>query len=314
MFAPLLLCAALAAFAGEFGKKLPTLPALPVSAASAGQQGPSSPAALPAFSLDRTADLKALQRVVREGAAKAMPAQASKVNYLMIPGHTWQALPGYFQPNVERLQALGLNAKLVETEAFGRVADNAKYVRRAIEASDKPVVIIGHSRGGLEAIEALKQDPSLAKKVHAVVAVQTPWGGTPAANLAPKLLLPGSAELSEDRRLTNGVPELPEGVELRSIATSLGAFTRAKPLAYLAARLLGFLSGRPTDGIVPTEAAVIPGSIFALLSHVGHWDTVATPGMLKLLSLGARSHDRNFAADFTEAVVRWLFLKPGKKK
>jgi hypothetical protein len=29
--------------------------------------------------------------------------------------------------------------------------------------------------------------------------------------------------------------------------------------------------------------------------------------MLKLLGLGARDHDPRFAADFAEALVRWLF-------
>lgn len=317
---PLLLAAA--AHAADFSApKLPRLPATPVLQAAGpslpsglGPGGlPGAPAAPPAaFSLDRTEDLKAVQRAVRAGEAGPLPAQAAQVRYLFVPGHSWRALPGYWAPALERLRALGLDARRVDTGAFGRVADNARLIRREIESEDTPVVVIGHSRGGLEALEALRQDPKLGARVKAVVAVQTPWAGTPAALLAPRSLLPASRELSEDHRREKAdrAPEMPEGASLWSVATSLGLRTWARPAAALAARLLRLWTRRAGDGVVPTDAAVIPGSIYAVLEHVSHWDTVAGPAMLKLLGLGAREHDPRFAADFAEALVRWVLSSP----
>lgn len=321
---PVLLLAA-AAQAGQFSApRIPVLPAGPVLSVA----GPSLPSGLPgapgmpgapaappaAFSLDRTPELKALQRAVRAGEAGPLPAQAAQARYLLVPGHSWRALPGYWGPALERLKALGLDAKRVDTGAFGRVADNARLIRREIESSDTPVVVIGHSRGGLEALEALKQDPKLGAKVKAVVAVQTPWAGTPAALLAPRTLLPASRELREDERQAHAgrAPAMPEGAGLWSVATSLGRRTWAKPAAALAARLLRLWTRRDGDGVVPTDASVIPGSIYAVLEHVSHWDTVAGPSMLKLLGLGAREHDPRFAADFAEALVRWVLSSQAK--
>lgn len=309
-----LVLAAAAARAADFAPpKLPSLPVVPeLSAAAPVLPGlPALPGPL-SFSLDRTDELRAIQRQVRAQAAPALPPQAGQVRYLLVPGHSWRALPGYFAPALERLASLGLDAKRVDTDAFGRVADNAARVRSAIAASDKPVVLVGHSRGGLEALEALRQDPTLGAKVRAVIAVQTPWAGTPAALLAPRRLLPASRELGEKERSAQAAapPTLPEGVALRSVATSLGRRTRAKALAGAAARLLRLWTGEDADGVVPTEAALIPGSVYARLEHVGHWDTVASAMVLKLMGLGARHHDPRFAADFAEALVRWLFAGP----
>jgi pimeloyl-ACP methyl ester carboxylesterase len=313
---------ALAAFlaagspAAEFSRApLPRLPVLPGLAAAplggpslpgglgAPPQAPGIPGIPAAALLNQTAGFKAIQKTVRDGAAGALPPEAAAVRYLLVPGFSWRALPGYFGPNLERLAALGLDAKRVDTNAFGRVADNARLIREEIAGSDKPVVLIGHSRGGLEALEALRQDPALGAKVRAVVTLQSPWGGTPAALLAPRSLLPHSHLLSEE----NLPPSLPEGVLLRSVATSLGARTLAKPLAFIAAGLMRLVAGKESDGVVPTDAAIVPGAVYARLEHVGHWDTVARAAVLKLMGLGAREHDGRFAADFTEAVVRWLF-------
>lgn len=302
---------AAAAPAAEFSRGAPPrLPALPALAASPlggtgipGGLGAAPTAPLASASFDQTASLKALQKAVRAGEAGPLPAAAAEVRYLLVPGFSWRALPGYFAPGVERLRSLGLDALRVDTQAFGRVADNARLLREEIARSDKPVVVIGHSRGGLEALEALRQDPALGAKVRAVVTLQSPWGGTPAAKLAPQSLLPQSRTLGE----TSLLPELPEGVLLRSVATRLGRRTWARPLALAAARLMRLAAGQDNDGVVPTAAAIVPGSVYATLDHVGHWDTVAGAGALKLLGLGAREHDPRFAADLAEALVRWLF-------
>src|SRR5207249_765406 len=65
------------------------------------------------------------------------------------------------------------------------VATNAKQIRDAILAASKdgkPVVLLGHSKGGVDITAALALYPELKPHIRAVVAAQTPYGGSPVAN------------------------------------------------------------------------------------------------------------------------------------
>ena len=55
-------------------------------------------------------------------------------------------------------------------------------ISAAVEASPLPVIIIGHSKGGLDTLEALITNRALLKKVRGVVTIQTPFSGTPVAD------------------------------------------------------------------------------------------------------------------------------------
>ena len=83
---------------------------------------------------------------------------------------------------VKRLEERGLQTRKVDIDTDASVKANAKAIRDAIlEASSggKKVVLVGHSKGGVDAAAALAMYPELKPHVRALVAMQSPYGGTP---------------------------------------------------------------------------------------------------------------------------------------
>ena len=64
-----------------------------------------------------------------------------------------------------------------------RIAGNAARIAAAIEASPRPVLIVAHSKGGLEALAALLT-PGIAPRCHGFLALQSPFRGSPVADAA----------------------------------------------------------------------------------------------------------------------------------
>lgn len=276
---------------------------------------------------------------VREQTAGPLPQEARDHHYLLVPGFSWDAIPDYFGPNLKRLQKLGLSAERVDVDPLGTFFDNAKPVRDAVLASEKPVVLIGHSKGGFDLLEALERFPELRPKVAKVVLLQTPYRGTSVADwfmtfpwlyttamAYSRLLNPWRlfatnpfyrhrtlTEMSAShRRKVAGRPPDIGGIPVYSVSSRVDDDTRIKLLLWLTAGSVKAATGYHNDGIVAPEQAVVPGAIHAVLEHVGHIDTITDPSSWKHKILGVRGHDPSFAADLTEAVVRWVFADPEK--
>lgn len=309
--------------------------------ASSGPRGPKavpplgpSPVAM-APVRDETRALKALQQSVRERRAAPLTPEARVHRFLFAPGFSWDAVPNYFEPNIERLRALDLDAQLVPTDPLGTPEANGRALAAAIKSDPRPVVLIAHSKGGLDAIVGLQNDPEARKQVKKLVTIQTPYGGTPIADwfrTRPWLLASSLAYL----RLLNPLrfwatspffrhetmeqlstraraeartraPFPDGGPEVFAIGSRVTADTSIRLALWLGAGTTKKLSGLDNDGIVAPEETRIPGSRSATLEHVGHIDTVSDPSSWKHKRLGVRAHDPTFAADLTEAVVRWVF-------
>lgn len=74
---------------------------------------------------------------------------------------------------------LGLDAIKISIDTDASVATNAQTVREAIlREAPRKVVLLGHSKGGVDVAAALAQFPELHEHVRAFVAMQTPYGGT----------------------------------------------------------------------------------------------------------------------------------------
>lgn len=312
---------------------------VPVQPAAAKKDG-ETPVAIPvgrpmsALKRDETGRLKALHKRVRAGKAGGLPSDAKDYKYLLVPGFLWDAVEGYFEPNRDRLLSLGLDAEVVRTDPLGTPAENARTVRAAIEASDKRVVLLAHSKGGIDSLEALRGDPSLEGKVEALAAIQTPYYGTPVADFFRSHPLLRAASLAYARllnpwrilavnpffrgatidalstaarsALSRDVAPETRGARLYTVASRVDDSTALKLLLWIGAGTVKSLTGRHNDGIVSPEDADIPGAKKAVLEHVGHIDTVSDPSSWKHKALGVRGHDPTFAADLTEAVVRWV--------
>jgi pimeloyl-ACP methyl ester carboxylesterase len=62
------------------------------------------------------------------------------------------------------------------------VEHNARAIRALLWSTDKKVILVTHSKGGLDTLHALVGAPALAKKVIGWVALQSPFYGSPLAD------------------------------------------------------------------------------------------------------------------------------------
>lgn len=258
-----------------------------------------------------------------EVAGRPLPAQASQYRYLLVPGLGWRRRAGYMAPNLLRLRSAGLEAELVPTAAAGLAGENAAAVRAAVERSPRPVVIIAHSKGALDALAAFPQPPG---KVRALVALQAPYGGSPMAQWVlahpwvlrlmrlgaflrrPLSGLPARqaecaavlAELTPAARAACSAPPDAPGTELFSLAGRVAELSPRRWRSWLRIRVLGLLPARESDGTVTVAAAAVPGSRRAVVQGLGHLDSVLPLGRWD--SAGRRLGPR----ELTGALVRWV--------
>jgi triacylglycerol esterase/lipase EstA (alpha/beta hydrolase family) len=88
----------------------------------------------------------------------------------------------YFRDQQLWLTAAGIDWSVAAIGSQSTPEENARAVSAAILGSAKPVILIAHSKGGLDALTALLDNPKPARKVAAFYAVQTPFLGSPVAD------------------------------------------------------------------------------------------------------------------------------------
>ena len=115
-----------------------------------------------------------------------LPAEAKDCVFLAVGGLLSGAAPKelYFDKNLDALKDAGMQVGRVPVDTDMGVEHNAAIVRDAVlEAakSGKKVVLIGHSKGGLDSAAALAHVPRAQEHVRALVTIQSPYGGSPMA-------------------------------------------------------------------------------------------------------------------------------------
>jgi len=228
---------------------------------------------------DRTEEYRAAADAVRAGES-ALPADADRYVYLLVPGLFTQHYPGYMKENLAHLESLGLDARLAPIDTVADVATNAGALRAIIAdiaaEEGRQVVAIGHSKGGVDVTAALARFPELRPHVRAVIAMQAPYGGTPVAtDIARK---PPVIDLVSGaiRRLFRGDPSAltdltyevrqefvrADPYDASAVATVSYATTGGPAVSATApsAKYMRQRHGLESDGLVPREDAIIPGS------------------------------------------------------
>jgi triacylglycerol lipase len=79
------------------------------------------------------------------------------------------------------LKNSGLHAKIISVDTQATTLSNAKRIRDAVLKVGKPVVLIGHSKGGIDSAAALSIYPDLRTKVRGLICMQSPFAGSPIA-------------------------------------------------------------------------------------------------------------------------------------
>lgn len=92
----------------------------------------------------------------------------------------------HFQPQIDYFKSLGVETERLNHESEQTINYNITPIFEAIRKSKKPVILFTHSKGGLEALQAIIQFPELKNKVTGWVALQSPFYGSPVADLIMK--------------------------------------------------------------------------------------------------------------------------------
>lgn len=189
----------------------------------------------------------------------------------------------YMRSQADWLRGLGLAVGVVGLPTAAPVLANAARIAERIAGDPRPVLLIGHSKGGLEALAALLR-PGMAARCRGLVALQSPFYGSPVADAlcgirplhrvahrALQALRLGSGQGLHDlttpvRRAwmaehAAAIAELARAVPIAVVATTLeGASLRVEEGAYrLVDRWMRLQGMGPGDGLVPIASARLPG-------------------------------------------------------
>lgn len=237
---------------------------------------------------DFTSHFKKLYAAAMTG-KNVIPKEAKNYCYLSVEGLYGNQLPGYMNPNINKLRGAGLQVSDVPIDTGAGVKVNAKVVYDAIikaaKESGKKVIIMGHSKGGVDTTAALSLYPDLKQYVRAVITLQSPYGGTPIASdivSNPSLLekvnkvaskaMGANPESLKDLTYENRIQFVkehpyPEDIPTVSLATSRlspgSALFHTEEYMFIKYKL-------PSDGLVPAIDQEIPGSRVVRLDNLDH--------------------------------------------
>ncbi|XP_074558438.1 uncharacterized protein LOC141814383 [Curcuma longa] len=210
---------------------------------------------------DGTRRFREIQESIRNNEHK-LP---NSVVYLLVPGLFSNHGPLYFVSTKQYFSKMGLTCHIAKIHSEASVEKNAREIKQYIEeifwGSRKRVLLLGHSKGGVDAAAALSLYWSeLKDKVAGLALAQSPYGGSP---IASDILRDG---------------QLGDYVSLRKITETLickilkGDLQALEDLTY--ERRKEFLRKTPLPQELPlvsfhTEAGIKPG-VLATLSPVAH--------------------------------------------
>jgi hypothetical protein len=260
---------------------------------------------------DVTPRFQALLARVREG-EPVLPDEAKRHQYLLVRGMLGDELPGYLLDNVQRLERRGLDVREAPVDTEGLLLDNVEVLREALldaEHFGRSVVLVGHSKGGVECTAVLARYPELRRVVRAVVALQAPYGGSALAHdlattpelrrlidFAFPLLFHGVSRAVEELSYTKRIEfirKYPYPVGTPTVALATSRLSRLSTL-YPLQRYLWDRYGYVTDGLVAAVDAEVPGAYVVRLDDMDH--SQAAMWGLPWLS-------RYHPGDITEAMV-----------
>ncbi len=230
------------------------------------------------------------------GTAHAKTLRTYKV--LLVPGYLGDLYPTYFNDQLRWLAAIGVEREKLPVHAGQSVSVNGPIIAAAIAQSAKPVILITHSKGSVDTLEALLSDANARRKVKGWLSLQGTFFGTPVADklLDGSLLNPLVAALilgffggtqESAQGLTTGaaktyhrkhaaaIAPLLREVPAIAFASAVGSAPEDQPSTTLEIpHELMAREGIRNDGLVPLASAVLPGMNYVKVSGIDHIATV----------------------------------------
>ncbi|PIA64778.1 hypothetical protein AQUCO_00100327v1 [Aquilegia coerulea] len=184
--------------------------------------------------------------------------------YLLIPGLFSNLSPLYFVSTKRFFSKMGLACHIAKIHSEAAVERNAWELKQYIEelywGSGKRVMLLGHSKGGVDAAAALSiYSSELKDKVAGLALVQSPYGGTP---IASDILRKGQIADKETRKI----------MELLICKLIKGDMRALDDLTY--EKRKEFIMNHKLPESIPlvsfnSEASTGPG-VLSTMSHIAH--------------------------------------------
>lgn len=203
----------------------------------------------------------------------------------------------YLTHQVRQLKDQGFDAEIADIDTGATVAANGARLAQILERQHCPTWIVTHSKGGLDALEALVAYPNVRRFVDGWIAFQAPFQGSPIADVActaRKARRIGAAAfrlLGADPRTICDLTTAERGRYLDENATEIAQLLADVPVMCVGTAVRkGLLPPWPTvkwmeqrgmrnDGLVPVTSTILPGAHYVLLDGMGHGE-VATNHLL----------------------------------
>jgi hypothetical protein len=226
------------------------------------------------------------------GAADVRALRRHKV--LFVPGYLVGGQPAYFAEQLDWLRSIEVESEKVAIRAGQSAAINGPIVAEAVRNSTKPVILITHSKGSVDALEALRAKAALRSKVNAWISLQGVFFGSPVADtlldgtvVNPVIsdmilgLLGGTRQSAEglstraahayyrkhEAAIALVLRKVPAIAFVSDISRAQGAQTNTLlEISYDLMRREGILN----DGLVPIDSAVLPDMDFVKVIGVDH--------------------------------------------
>ncbi len=222
------------------------------------------------------------------------------------------------------LASLGVALRVLHVDGLSSSGSNARALRDALLAGavDERVVLIGHSKGAVDALQLIVEHPEVRPRLAALVSLAGAIGGSPLANFGSQGWLRaaawtpglacGAGDLGAIESLRPATRQswlarhrLPPDVRMYSIATMPDP-ARLAPGLVASYGLLGRIDPR-NDGNVLTHDQVIPGSTLLGYVDADHWsigaNLQASPSAIVRAAAGSEPFPRRA---LIEAVLRTI--------
>jgi len=203
----------------------------------------------------------------------------------------------YFDKQMAWLEDNEIENERLMIESEDEKRKNAKLLIQALNNSPKKVIIVAHSKGGLDTLSAYMRQMTLFKdKVAGVITIQSPFNGSPIADmmleqlaldlLVSQLLrsLGGTRKSMESltqqyRGLYNGAhnpyfADLLTQIPFLNYASYQPNHSWQIDTIMEVSRNIMLKKNLPSDGMVPWSSAIMPTAPFVVESDVDHLATV----------------------------------------
>jgi len=250
---------------------------------------------------------------------------------LMVPGLGYQCIKAWLHHDnsaPHHVATHGYEAGVLEVDGLSGSAVNARIIRDHVMAlpadqADRPLILIGHSKGAPDILQALVTYPELAEKVVAMVAYAGAVGGslladdtkTPTLNLLTRLPYSECDEGDHGalhslspavRRAWLKEHELPRNIRYYSLV----AFPEPSRISWALKsswRRLGELQDARNDSQLVFYDQVIPGSRLLAFTNADHWAMAVPAARQMRLAASTFATQNDFPREvLLESLLRFI--------